>query len=97
MADKRKEHTAEFKAQIVLQLIAEKISMAQTCKQYSLKDSMVSRWKTEFLQRAPQIFENPQQRSSEEQQKIAELERMVGKLTMELGILKKASQLLSSL
>jgi transposase-like protein len=71
--------------------------MAQACKQYGLRDSMVSRWKAQFLERSPELFESPQKRDSDDQQKIADLERMVGKMTMELGILKKASQLLNSL
>ena len=44
---------------------------------------------------AVNAFANPEQRSRE-QEKIAELERMVGQQTMELEILKKASSILNS-
>lgn len=97
MAEKRKKYTAEFKAQIVVNLLSEKKSTTQICKEFGLKDSMVSRWKAEFLKKAPLLFESPHEGNSSQEQKIAELERMIGKLTVELSILKKASQLLNCL
>jgi transposase-like protein len=97
MGQKRKKHTAEFKAQVVLSLLSEKISMAQICKNYGIKGSMVCGWKSQFLQRACEIFQTRTPRNDEKEQRIAELERMVGKLTMEREILKKASSFLNSL
>ena len=96
MTTKRK-HSAEFKAQMVLLLISEKKSIAQLCKEYRLKDSLLSRWKKEFLQKSPTLFESAQALQSAESQHIEKLERLVGQLTLELAILKKASLLLNSL
>ena len=74
------------------------MSIAQVCKKYTLRDSMVSRWKGHFLAKAPEIFQTGRNSKIDEQEeKIAELERMVGKLAMEKEILKKASNLLNSL
>ena len=56
---------------------------------------LLGQWKNELLERAPQIFEQEQARSAE-QERIAELERVVGRLTMQLEIAKKASALLNS-
>jgi transposase len=53
----------------------------------------VARWKVEFLEKAPQLFQTREQ-SSQERARIAELERMIGRLTLELEIAKKASALL---
>lgn len=94
---KRRKFTAEFKTQIVLSLLSGKMSMAQICKKHSLKDSVVSRWKAQFLQNAPSIFANKEERDNSQEEKIANLERLVGQLTMEKEILKKASNLLKSL
>jgi hypothetical protein len=44
---------------------------------------------------AANTFDNPAERSREREQ-ISELERMVGRQTMELEILKKASSILNS-
>ena len=95
---KQKKYDPEFKSQVVLSLLSGKMSMAQVCKKYTLRDSLVSRWKSQFLEKAPEIFQNGRNsRVEEQEEKIAELERMVGKLAMEKEILKKASNLLNSL
>jgi hypothetical protein len=55
---------------------------------------MINDWKAQFLAAAPQAFES-NALSSGEAERIAELEQMVGKLTMQLEIAKKASRLLA--
>jgi hypothetical protein len=56
---------------------------------------VLSRWKSEFLDNAVQVFQSDEQRS-QEQARIAELERLVGRQALELEILKKASRVLGS-
>jgi transposase-like protein len=86
--------TPELKARVVLELISGTTSLAEACRQYNLKLQTVSRWKAEFLEKAPHLFQAREQ-SSQEQARIAELERMIGRLTLELEIAKKASAILS--
>jgi transposase len=90
----RRTFTAEFKTQVVLDLVSGAHSIAERCRQHQLDAQVLARWKTEFLERAPLVFEQDQKRSAE-QERIAELERLVGRLTMELDIAKKASGVLS--
>jgi len=90
----RRSFTPEFKAQVVLELISGAKNLAEACRQYNLKPQLVSNWKTEFLEKAPQVFQSKEQ-NSQEQAHIAELERMIGRLTVELEIAKKASALLN--
>ena len=92
---KRRTFTPEFKAQVVLEVLTGTKSAAQVCREHQLKDTVVSRWKREFVERSPQVFEGGKAREREDE-RVAELERMVGRLTMELAIAKKASLLLSS-
>lgn len=92
---KRRAFTAEFKAQTVLGLLSGTMSMAQVCQKYGVKQPVVARWKTEFLERAPDVFSGDAQHQAD-QERIAELERLVGRLTMEIELLKKAWPLLSS-
>jgi transposase len=91
----RRTFTAKFKTQVVLELLTGAKTMAQLCREYELKDQLVYRWKAEFLERAETIFggDTEQQHAKE---RIADLERLLGRLTMELEIAKKASQLWSS-
>ena len=80
--------TAEFKAKVVLDMLINNKSLSQASREYGIKDSVLSRWRQEFLERAPQLFEQPSNhRESEE--RIAELERMVGRLAMQLEAAKK--------
>src|SRR5512146_625703 len=83
----------EFKAQIVLEILTGAKTATAVCREHHLKDSVVSRWKQEFLQEAAKVFQHSDtERLSE--QRIAELERLVGRLTLQLEIAKKASVLL---
>ena len=93
--NQRRSFTPQFKTRVVLEVLTKLKSMAQVCRDYDLKAQVVTRWKAEFLERAPTLFAGDQQRNQDEA-RIAELERLVGRLTMELEIAKKASQLLGS-
>lgn len=90
----RRRFTPEFKAQVVLEVLTGTKSPTQVCREYGLKDSLLCRWKQAFLAGAPRLFA-PQDHDAC-QARMAELERLVGRLTLELEIAKKASLLLSS-
>lgn len=93
---KRRTFTPEFKAQVVLEELTGVKDKAEICREYRLRPQVFSRWRGEFLERAPEIFATTPSRGNE-QERIAELERMVGRLTMELEMAKKASNILTSL
>jgi transposase-like protein len=80
--------TAEFKAKVVLELISGEKGLMQASREYEIKDSVLSRWKQEFLERAAQVFELPRSVNPQEE-RIAELERMVGRMTLQLDMAKK--------
>jgi transposase-like protein len=93
--NQRRKFTPAFKAQVILEVLTGVKNPTQACREYGLKDSVLSRWRQQFLQRAPQVFELGMAHDPC-QARIAELERLVGQLTMELEIAKKASLLLAS-
>lgn len=90
----RRKFTAEFKSQVVLEVLSGERTVAEVCREHELTAQMLSDWKAQFLAGAAQGFEQGQA-GNEEQARIAELEQMVGKLTMQLEIAKKASSLLA--
>jgi len=92
---KRRNFRPEFKARLVIGELTGVKTMAEICREHQLRVPVFSRWKTEFLKRAPEIFATEPSRG-DEQQRIAELERMVGRLTMELEAARKASDILTS-
>jgi transposase len=87
MAERRK-FSAEFKTRVVLELISGQKGLMQASREYEIKDTVLSRWKQEFLERASQVFEQPSNNDQQEE-RVVELERMVGRLTMQLDMAKK--------
>ena len=92
----RRKFSAEFKTQLVLQVLSGEKSLAEVCREHQVTAQMVGNWKQQFLAHASRVFDS-EAASSSEQERIAELERMVGKLTMELEIAKKATGIAHSL
>jgi transposase-like protein len=86
----RKTYSAEFKTKVILEIISGQKGLLQASREYAIKDTTLSRWKVEFLERAPSLF-GPKKNGAEDEQaaRISELEQMVGRLTMELEAAKK--------
>jgi transposase-like protein len=93
----RRKFSPEFKVKVVLEMIKGEKGLMQASREYKIKDTVLSRWKQEFLERAPEIF---RQEGSEEQrqamERTAELERMVGRMALELDLAKKVFSISSS-
>ena len=95
-----KQYTAEFKANVVLEVLSGTKSFSQACREYEISEQSLSNWKGLFLENAATIFDKAGNKDKKNQpdpnkQKIAELERMVGRLTIELEAAKKAYTSLS--
>jgi transposase-like protein len=86
----------EFKARVVLQMLSGTKSAAQLCREHQLSDQLLSNWKKQFLDNASAALAAPGPTGAE-QERIAELERLVGRLTLELEASKKALPLAHSL
>ncbi len=91
---KRRTFSAEFKTELILSVLTGEKSQAEICREHQLSAQQFGNWKRQFLENASSAFEKPD--TSEEDAQIAELERMVGRLTMQLEIAKKASSILGS-
>ncbi len=92
---KARTFSAQFKAQLVLEVLSGAKSSAEICRQHQINPNLFYRWRTTFLEQAPTIFNQEEVRSAD-QERIAELERMLGRLTMDLDVAKKVSSLLNS-
>ena len=84
---KRRRFSAEFKAQVVLEMLTEQKSAAQASREYGIKDSVFSRWKQEFVERSQMLFEQGAIQQDDREERIAELERMVGRLATEFDLM----------
>lgn len=90
MSGKRRQYTAEFKSKLVLQVLTGEKTASELCRQHKINSNLLNRWRNEFVERASTVFESASGEVNEQPQ-IAELERLVGQLTMQLEIAKKAS------
>jgi transposase len=94
----RRIFTGQFKLETVLEYLRGHKPTAQICRERDITENLLYRWKQQFYERAPHLFDQglAQPGRDAAQERIAELERMVGRLTMELDILKKAGARLTS-
>jgi transposase-like protein len=91
----RKHYTNAFKAEVVQELLKEEKTIAQIAAHYGVHPNQLSKWKAIALKRMPDLFSDEQKavaavKGSYERQ-INELYAEIGRLTTQLGWLKKKS------
>ena len=86
MASNRRSFTVGFKQQVVQELLAG-LSLSQASRKYEISTSVLQRWRQRLM--AGQLEEGPTPRERALEARVAELERMVGRLAMENEFLKK--------
>jgi transposase-like protein len=95
---KRRKYTPEFKARVVLEIISGAKSQAEIARQHRIKPDLLARWRRQFVDNAASLFaRGSDSRDNEAETRIAELERTLGKKTMELEVAKKASSIFRQL
>jgi len=94
---KRRQFTATFKAQVVLELLSGGKSVAEVAREHRVKPEIVARWRRQFVENAAGVFAKSAAVGGEAEARIAELERALGKKTLELEVAKKASSIFQQL
>ena len=89
MAERRR-FTATFKRQVVEELLSESSTLGQLSRRYDISSGLIVHWKKRY--EGGGLIEGPSQSEKVLLARNAELERMVGRLTMENELLKKAVQ-----
>lgn len=84
----RRTFTAEFKANLVIQLLTKEKTVADLSREHGIRDTQIHNWRQEFLERSAKAFA-PEEPAGE-RRKVADLERLVGKQSLEIAILKRA-------
>ena len=52
----RRKFTAAFKAEVAIEAIKERYTLAELSKKYEVHPNMINKWKKEFLERSAEIF-----------------------------------------
>lgn len=84
----KRNFSASFKAQVAIEALKERQTLAELAKKYEIHANMISRWKQEFLERGFEIFEKEPQAKTDENEK-EKLYAKIGQLEMERDFLKK--------
>ncbi|MBX4152295.1 transposase [Paenibacillus lautus] len=91
--EKWNRYTAEFKTKVVLEVLREEQTVNVIAAKYEPSPVMISRWKSEFLERANAVFEEKTSEvdkvKKEYESKQEQLEKLVGQFTVEVDWLKK--------
>jgi putative transposase len=90
-------YSREFKLTVVRQIVSGEKRPAQVCREHSLAESVLARWRKEYELRGEAAFAPRQDgEATSLEQKVAELERFCGQLALENHLLKKALQIAPS-
>ena len=84
---KRRRFTQDFKRSIVEQLLSETAGPAELSRRYNLSSGQLYTWKRQY---ADGKLDPEPSREAELQARVKELERLLGKVTLENEFLKKA-------
>jgi len=88
MKTQRQKHSSAFKAKVAIEALQEQKSISEISKKYGIHPNMISRWKKEFLDRAPELFDKLGQEKKGEVD-IEKLYAKIGQLEKEREFLKK--------
>lgn len=91
MKTSRRKFTGAFKAQVAIEALKERESLAELSKRFGVHPTVINRWKKEFISRAGEIFETlpPEEESEKEKERLF---AKIGQLEMERDWLKKISK-----
>lgn len=99
----KKTYTVEFKVKVVLESLQRDTTLEAVCQKFGVSRSQLIRWRQEFQEKAQGLFvdkRNPKQKAISQGYEPGEspddLKKIIGELTVQNEILKKASRLLGA-
>lgn len=83
-------YSTEFKRETVEELLSGVKRASQICRDRGIDVTTLRRWRIAYTERGEAAWTPPTPEDRSVEAKIAQLERMIGQLTMENAVLKKA-------
>ena len=94
MKNKRRNHSAAFKAKVALAAVKSDKTIAELASEYEVHPNQITQWKKQLLESLPEVFSRRRQHEQQDQEALtAELYQQIGQLKVELDWLKKKSGL----
>lgn len=91
MTNKRKTYTKEFKLEAVRLLESSDRPAVEVARELGIKRNQLYKWRDELSSKGDSAFKGPGRRPTDQDDKVAHLERENARLKEELEILKKAA------
>ncbi len=92
MKNKRRNHSAAFKAKVALAAAKGDKTIAELAGEYQVHPNQITQWKKRLLESLPEIFSRSRDRDKRRQDDLTDrLYQQIGQLKVELDWLKKKS------
>lgn len=85
----RRKFSPSFKAKVALEAAKNQQTLAELSKKFDVNPVMISKWKSDFLERMSMVFESSSEKEPEESVDSKELYAQIGQLKVENEFLKK--------
>jgi transposase-like protein len=85
----RRKFSPSFKAKVALEAAKNLQTLAELSKKFDVNPVMISKWKSDFLERMSMVFESSAENVPEESVDSKELYLQIGQLKVENEFLKK--------
>ena len=89
---KQRKHSAEFKFKLVLEALRGERTRTEIAREHDITKSLLYKWEQAFLQQGADVFRSAEAVQAEiksRDERIADLERLAGRLALENEVLKK--------
>jgi putative transposase len=92
MQNKRRNHSAVFKAKVALAAAKGDKTIAELAGEYQVHPNQITQWKKQLFESLPEIFSRRRRNEQHQQDELtAQLYQQIGRLKVELDWLKKKS------
>lgn len=78
---------SSFKFQLVVEALKNESNQTEIARAYQVEPKLISLWKHQLIENGHKVFEAG--RGDQSAQKISDLEKIIGKQTVEINLLKK--------
>lgn len=87
MSESRRKYEKEFKLKVISE-VDSGMTLSEVARRYDISASMINKWKRAILANPKDAFSGSGSRNTDKAKKIAQLERTIGRQTIEIDFLK---------